>query len=76
MQVHLHFLVNQNFSRNRKKGLAAIQMEHSSTSSEISFHGLPSESNHPSIRKQIESSLSLHLTVLLFLENSHLQSDI
>ena len=33
-------------------------MDHSSTSSEISFHGLPSKSKRPSIRKQIASSFS------------------
>ena len=51
-------------------------MDRSSTSSEISFHGLPSKSKRPSIRKQIASSLSSQLIVLLFLRNSHLQRDI
>ena len=49
-------------------------MDCSSTSSEISFHGLPSKSKCPSIRKQIV--LSSQLIALLFLRNSHLQRDI
>ena len=53
-----------------------MQIDSSSTSSEISFHGLPSKSKRPSIRKQIASSLSSQLIVLLFLRNSHLQRDI
>ena len=64
------FFANQNFSLD--KGRAATQMDRSNTSSEISFHGLPSKSKRPSIRKQIASSLSLQL-ILLFLRNSHLQ---
>ena len=43
-----------------------MQMNRSSTSSEISFHGLPSKSKSPSIRKQIASSLSSQLIVLVF----------
>ena len=50
-----------------------MQMDRYSTSSEISFHGLPSNSKCPSIRKQIASSFSSQLIVLLFLRNSHLQ---
>ena len=50
-----------------------MQIDSSSTSSEISFHGLPSKSKRPSIRKQIASSLSSQLIVSLFLRNSHLQ---
>ena len=53
-----------------------MQIDSSSTSSEISFHGLPSKSKRPSIKKQIASSLSLQLIVSLFLRNSHLQRDI
>ena len=53
-----------------------MQIDSSSTSSEISFHGLPSKSKRPSIRKQIASSLSSQLIVSLFLRNSHLQRDI
>ena len=53
-----------------------MQIDSSSTSSEISFHGLPSKSKRPIIRKQIASSLSSQLTVSLFLRNSHLQTDI
>ena len=41
-------------------------MDHSSTSSEISFHGLPSKGKRPSIRKQIASPLSSQLIVLVF----------
>ena len=51
-------------------------MHGSNTSSEISFHGLPSKGKRPSIRKQIASSLSLQLIVSWFLRNSHLQRDI
>ena len=36
----------------KQKGRAATQMSRSNTSSEISFHGLPSKSKRPSIRKQ------------------------
>ena len=43
-----------------------MQMNRSSTSSEISFHGLLSKSKSPSIRKQIASSLSSQLIVLVF----------
>ena len=53
-----------------------MQIDSSSTLSEISFHGLPSKSKRPSIRKQIASSLSSQLIVSLFLRNSHLQRDI
>ena len=53
-----------------------MQIDSSSTSSEISFHGLPSKGKRPSIRKQIASSLSLQLIVSWFLRNSHLQRDI
>ena len=54
-----------------------MQIDSSSTSSEISFHGLPSKSKRPaSIRKQIASSLSPQLIVSLFLRNSHRQRDI
>ena len=53
-----------------------MQIDSSSTSSEISFHGLPSKSKQPSIRKQIASTLSSQLIVSLFLRNSHLQRDI
>ena len=52
-----------------------MPIDSSSTSSEISFHGLPSKSKRPSIRKQIASSLSSQL-IVLFLRNSHLQRDI
>ena len=41
-------------------------MDRSSTSSEISFYGLPSQSKHPSIRKHIALSLSSQLIVLVF----------
>ena len=53
-----------------------MQMDRSNTLSEISFHGLCSKSIRPTIRKQIASSLSSQLKVLLFLRNSHLQRDI
>ena len=58
------FLANQNVSRN--KGRAATQMDRSSTSSEISFHGLPIKSKRPIIREQIASLLSSQLIVLVF----------
>ena len=48
------------------KSRVAMQMNRSSTSSGISFHGLPSKSKSPSIRKQIASSLSSQLIVLVF----------
>ena len=53
-----------------------MQMDRCSTSSEISFHGLPSKNKRPSIRKQIALLLSSQLIVLLFLQNCHLQRDI
>ena len=53
-----------------------MQINSSSTSNEISFHGLPSKSKCPSIRKHIASLLSLQLIVPLFSRNSHLQKDI
>ena len=45
------FFANQDFSLVEIKGRAATQMHRSNTSSEISFHGLPSKSKRPSIRK-------------------------
>ena len=53
-----------------------MQIDSSSTSSEISFRGLPCKSKRPSIRKQIALSLSSQLIVSLFLRNSHLKRDI
>ena len=41
-------------------------MNRSSTSSEISFHELPSKSKLPSTRKEVASSLSSKLIVLVF----------
>ena len=47
-----NFFANQNFSRHRKTELLrSMQMDRSSASSETSFHGLPSKSKLPSIRK-------------------------
>ena len=43
-----------------------MQIDSSSTSSEVSFYGLPSKSKHPSIRKQIALSLSSQFIVLIF----------
>ena len=43
-------------------------MDHSSASSEILLHGLPSKSKRPSIRKQMALSLSSQLIVLVFTE--------
>ena len=63
------FLANQNFSWDRK-------VDSSSTSSEISFHALPSKSKRPNIWKLIASSFSSQLIVSLFLRNSHLKRDI
>ena len=77
-QVHLQFFfANQNFSRHRKTELLRkwIQLLRSSTSSEISFQGLPSKSKRLSIRKQIASSLSSQLLVLVFTKH-HLQRGI
>ena len=47
-------------------------MDCSNSSSEILFHGLPSKSKRPCIRKQIASFLSSQL-IVLFLQNSHLE---
>ena len=49
-QVHLQFSCKSKL-QSTQKGRAATQMDRSSTSSEISFHGLPSKSKRPSIRK-------------------------
>ena len=49
-QVHLQFFCKSKL-QSTQKGRAATQMDRSSTSSEISFHGLPSKSKRPSIRK-------------------------
>ena len=49
-QVHLHFFCKSKLY-STKKDRAATQMDRSSASSEISFHGLPSKSKRPSIRK-------------------------
>ena len=47
----------------------------SSTSSEISFHGLPSKSKRPSIRKQIVVIITVN-SLLVYCFYSHLQRDI
>ena len=62
-QVHLQFFCKSKFQSTQKGG-AASQMNRSSTSSENSFHELPSKSKRPSIRKQVASSLSSKLIVL------------
>ena len=64
-QVHLQFFCKSNL-QSTQKGRAATQMDCSSASSEISFHGLPSKSKRPSIRKKKTLSLSSQLTVLVF----------
>ena len=64
-QVHPQFFCKSNL-QSTQKGRAATQMDRSSTSSEISFHGLPSKSKRPSIRKQMASSLSSKSIVLVF----------
>ena len=43
-----------------------MQMDCSNASNEILFHGLPSKSKRPSIRKQIALSLSSQSIVLVF----------
>ena len=75
-QAHLQFFCKSKLQP-RQKDRAATQMDHSSTTSKISFHGPPSKSRQRSIRKQIAALLSLihQLIVLLFLQNSHLQRD-
>ena len=45
-----------------------MQMDCYSASREIPFHGLPSKSKRPSIRKQIALSLSSQLIVLVFMK--------
>ena len=68
------FFANQNFSRHR----AATQMDRSSASSKILFHGLPSKSKRPSIRKHsvlviiTVNSVSFYETAIFreILENS------
>ena len=49
-------------------------MNRSSTSSKISFHELPSKSKRPSIRKQVASSLSSQLVVLVFTKQPSAES--
>ena len=49
-QVHLQLFCKSKL-QSTQKGQAATQMDRSSASSEISFHGLPSKSKRPSIRK-------------------------
>ena len=51
-----------------------MQMNHSSTSTENLFHGLPGKAKDPSIRKQIAWLLLSQSIVLLFLQYSHLQT--
>ena len=72
--VHLHFFFCKSKLQSRQKGRAAMQMNRSRTSSEISLHGLPSKSKRLSIRAQIASSLSSQL-IVLFSRHSHLQRD-
>ena len=54
IKLILIFFAKQNFSRDRNAERLRIYgfKNRSSTSSEISFHGLPSKSKRPSIRKQ------------------------
>ena len=70
----LGFFANQNFSRDRKTVLLRkwiALMFH------MKFHFmLPSKIKRPNNRKQIASSLSSQLIVLLFLRNSNLQRGI
>ena len=75
MQVHLQFFCKPK-RQLTQKGPAAAQMDCSSASSKILFHGLPSKSKCPSIRKQTASSISSQLIGLLFLQNIYLQRDI
>ena len=65
----LSLFENQSFSRDRLGCYANGSLR---TSSETSFHELPSKSKCPTIRKQIASSFSSQLIVLLFLRNSHM----
>ena len=51
-----------------------MQIDSSSTSSEISFHGLPSKSKRPSIRKH--NVIVIITFDSMFLRNSHLQRGI
>ena len=53
------FFVNQNFSQDRKAELLRKWIG-------LVLHGLPIKSKRPSLRKQIASSLSSQLIVLLF----------
>ena len=66
-QVHLQFFCKLKLQPTQKDR-AATQMHHSSVSSEISFHRLPSKRKCPSIRKQMALSLSSQLIVLVFTE--------
>ena len=50
-----------------------LQIDSSSTSSEISFQELPNKSKRPSIRKQIASWLSSQLSAERYLANMFLQ---
>ena len=75
IQVHLQFYCISKLQL-RQKDQVEMQIDSSSTSNEISFHGLPSKSKCLSIRKQIALPLSLQLIVSLFLQYSHLQRDI
>ena len=66
-QVHLQYFCKSKLQPTQKDR-AATQMHHSSVSSEISFHRLPSKRKCPSIRKQMALSLSSQLIVLVFTE--------
>ena len=64
-QVHLQFFLQIKTLVDIERP-SSTQIYHSSTSSEISFHGLASKIKPPSIRKQIALPLSSQLIVLVF----------
>ena len=69
-QAHLQLFCKSKL-QSRQKGRAGKQMDGSSTSSEISFHGLPGKSKRPSVRKPRYDTIVVIITV-----NSILLEDI
>ena len=62
--------------QSRQKDRANTQRDRSITSSELSFHGLPSKSKRPSKETENRQYRRYYQLIVLFLRNSHLQRDI
>ena len=76
-QVHLHFFlqIKTLVEIERRSCYANRFSNWSSASTEISFHGLPSKSKRPSIRKQIVVIITVN-SIIVFFETGILRENI